>query len=635
MSDEDLDKNILSVFSNKNASKKPRKRTMKDDDDDDEDSYDTSEDIDIEDGAMDDDTDDTDDDRSSAPKKRGPAKKKGRARDFSDDDDDDDDEDSEDDDEDLDIMEDRASERRGQKTKGAKGTAGKKAPAKKGRQASAAAAPAKGRGKKAPVPFQNLSLAKDLALITAEGLKYGIEFESLPYGPDNFVDYNERERLTREMQQIELETMLYERSEEQNQIRVRNDIKFQQLKDLKAKELSEDKKTASSEKPRRSTRQTASQKKPRRSLASRKAALSGDESESDSYDESDGSLSDSASDRDDDSDDYHDRTLDSIDSDLSFGATPAKSSRKAYDPRSATSSSAAQAEKEPVVEEDPTKVTVKDVRKAQILRSDLEYFFDKPNMKEYLQNTYVRLMIGTKKDNEKVYRMCEITGISERKEKKYKFFNTETNIHLTLRHGQDKKEFSMDVVSNQPITEEEFTRWWSNLSDPDLVTKQTIHQKVEELERFKTEIKEDLNSFQRMTELRCQIKIALDAENEPEVARLRDVIEALNQKIKQRKIKTRRELKTSLNSDNSTGVSSLDLSQVHPSRNTPDFVIPRSSGPPAHKLFNSNFDFELRINTDLDHSLLSETEAQKLDRLAKSIKFFDAKRPYNVISSNE
>lgn len=89
---------------------------------------------------------------------------------------------------------------------------------------------------------------------------------------------------------------------------------------------------------------------------------------------------------------------------------------------------------------------------------------------------FVRLYIGP--DPQKkvpVYRLCQIIDVVPW-HKTYKVTeNTYTNKAFKVKHGKAEKDFSMDIVSNQPVTQQEFSRFLTTL-ESDRVRVPTIDQ---------------------------------------------------------------------------------------------------------------------------------------------------------------
>jgi len=62
-----------------------------------------------------------------------------------------------------------------------------------------------------------------------------------------------------------------------------------------------------------------------------------------------------------------------------------------------------------------------------------------------------------------VYRVAQVVDVKENIAKKYNIGKKITNKFLLLRHGISQKQFSMEQISNQPIADNEFARWRSEL----------------------------------------------------------------------------------------------------------------------------------------------------------------------------
>eukprot|EP01114_Cavostelium_apophysatum_P017390 TRINITY_DN515_c0_g1_i1.p1 TRINITY_DN515_c0_g1~~TRINITY_DN515_c0_g1_i1.p1 ORF type:complete len:565 (-),score=218.65 TRINITY_DN515_c0_g1_i1:38-1732(-) len=112
----------------------------------------------------------------------------------------------------------------------------------------------------------------------------------------------------------------------------------------------------------------------------------------------------------------------------------------------------------PPSREDSQPLTKEDMNKVTLSRTFMEKYFEEPFFDELVLGFFVRVGIGVSHEKP-VYRAAQIQEVKEGP-KKYKFAVTkQSNKLLVLRHGTSAKSFSMDVISNQIITESEYQKW--------------------------------------------------------------------------------------------------------------------------------------------------------------------------------
>ncbi|KIM22495.1 hypothetical protein M408DRAFT_332883, partial [Serendipita vermifera MAFF 305830] len=114
--------------------------------------------------------------------------------------------------------------------------------------------------------------------------------------------------------------------------------------------------------------------------------------------------------------------------------------------------------RKPNVEE--KKLTVQDLNRIQLTRTQLAKECMKPWFGDYVRGTWVRYLIGSK-DNQPVYRVCEVKALSPPSTSSsaiYEIEGEKCNQQLQLAFGHSVRFFNMDKVSNGPFTDREFNR---------------------------------------------------------------------------------------------------------------------------------------------------------------------------------
>lgn len=92
---------------------------------------------------------------------------------------------------------------------------------------------------------------------------------------------------------------------------------------------------------------------------------------------------------------------------------------------------------------------------AQIVlkRGHLAKLWPAPIFEDMVAGAYVRMGVGQER-GQPVYRLAQITGVAERKASKfYKLEQDMTDVKLVLAIGKDKRDFTMEMVSNSDVTD--------------------------------------------------------------------------------------------------------------------------------------------------------------------------------------
>ncbi|KAK4518143.1 uncharacterized protein ATC70_001494 [Mucor velutinosus] len=119
---------------------------------------------------------------------------------------------------------------------------------------------------------------------------------------------------------------------------------------------------------------------------------------------------------------------------------------------------------------------LEEIQSVSVSRNMIEKWIFAPFFENTVIGCFVRLYIGP--DPQKkvpVYRLCQIIDVVPW-HKTYKIGeSTHSNKALKVKHGKAEKDFPMDIVSNQPVTQQEFTRFLTTL-ESDRVRVPTIDQ---------------------------------------------------------------------------------------------------------------------------------------------------------------
>lgn len=129
----------------------------------------------------------------------------------------------------------------------------------------------------------------------------------------------------------------------------------------------------------------------------------------------------------------------------------------------------------------------------QLKRDLIESSLYRPSFNDVAQGCFARVNVGRGRNDEPVYRMCQISKILSGS-KTYLIGKTSTNIKGLLSIGDSNRECTLDIVSNGPITQEEFDFWLANCekSKSKPLSDRFISRKEQELKKFSsTPVDED------------------------------------------------------------------------------------------------------------------------------------------------
>ncbi|KAL4216008.1 plus-3-domain-containing protein [Rhizopus microsporus] len=178
-------------------------------------------------------------------------------------------------------------------------------------------------------------------------------------------------------------------------------------------------------------------------------------------------------------------------------STPDRKRRKRYEDQSDYEYSA---DESPASEEDAEEKAKKRVpqleefQSACISRNMIEKWLFAPFFENLILDGFVRIYIG--QDPQKkvpVYRLCQVMEIVPW----HKIYtigeNTSCNQALKLKHGKAEKIFTMDIISNQPITQHEYSRFIATLEHDKvrIPSMDHIKQKVEDIKNAREYVLND------------------------------------------------------------------------------------------------------------------------------------------------
>ncbi|KAI8613889.1 hypothetical protein BC830DRAFT_1129995 [Chytriomyces sp. MP71] len=132
----------------------------------------------------------------------------------------------------------------------------------------------------------------------------------------------------------------------------------------------------------------------------------------------------------------------------------------------------------------PQKLTFPMIQRITITRNDLERWMYMREFNDLVIGCFARIVFGMDPETkQQKYRLCLIKDVSER-EKTYNIGSTVSKKQIHLAYGSFKeKAFLMDIVSNQPPTEEEYSRYLAALGTERNISATSAVSKADQVEK--------------------------------------------------------------------------------------------------------------------------------------------------------
>ncbi|XP_076825986.1 RNA polymerase-associated protein RTF1 homolog [Clavelina lepadiformis] len=172
----------------------------------------------------------------------------------------------------------------------------------------------------------------------------------------------------------------------------------------------------------------------------------------------------------------------------------------------------------------------------RLSRFKLENWIHFPIFKETVLGCYVRVWVG-EDESRPPYVMAEIVDVVQTV-KSYQFGKVRTNVGLMLKHGQHKRIFTLQCMSNSDFTDSEFLKWKQAMEEAgerlpsfdDITKKQAAVNKVQSCISKLMFEKIQINFALRKTDLLKQRRLAQWRRDAAEVDRLTKLLDDLKER---------------------------------------------------------------------------------------------------------
>ncbi|KAG2219313.1 hypothetical protein INT45_003135, partial [Circinella minor] len=102
--------------------------------------------------------------------------------------------------------------------------------------------------------------------------------------------------------------------------------------------------------------------------------------------------------------------------------------------------------------------TLDEIQPIVLTRHRIEKWLYAPYFEDVAAGSYVRLFIGQDEQKKSVYRLCQVLEVIPHHKKYSISSEIWSNQALLVKHGKAEKAFTMDIISNQPVTQQEYSR---------------------------------------------------------------------------------------------------------------------------------------------------------------------------------
>ncbi|KAH7106803.1 plus-3-domain-containing protein [Auriculariales sp. MPI-PUGE-AT-0066] len=158
------------------------------------------------------------------------------------------------------------------------------------------------------------------------------------------------------------------------------------------------------------------------------------------------------------------------------------------------------------------KLTIDDLTKIHLTRKKVVECYGKPWFKDYVVGAWVRYAINNSDGGQNVYRVCRINAVVETSHS-YTFEGKRVNEMLELQHGNAKRPFPMDKISDSGFTDREFDRLVATHSQErvELPTLRDVEQKEEHLRTLANKLWTEADIQEHLAQKRAKLGAQLSS----------------------------------------------------------------------------------------------------------------------------
>ncbi|KAI5805888.1 hypothetical protein EDC01DRAFT_640696 [Geopyxis carbonaria] len=219
-------------------------------------------------------------------------------------------------------------------------------------------------------------------------------------------------------------------------------------------------------------------------------------------------------------------------------------------------------------------ITLQDINRARIGRTGLAKLADYPGFGDVIPDVFVRVRLAQQQNSKEpdVYRLCVVKGVTTGKVYEMMGGTRKTNEYLNCFHGKADRQWPMDLLSDKPIQESEFTRWKAQLNSDrlPLPSLSLVMRKAKELRELDNKVltpaeleamltkrtkgnEKSVTLFMERSNLKTKLEHALEINDEEEAERCKLKLQEIEDRVKPRTVargETQMERMARINAEN-------------------------------------------------------------------------------------
>lgn len=110
-----------------------------------------------------------------------------------------------------------------------------------------------------------------------------------------------------------------------------------------------------------------------------------------------------------------------------------------------------------------SQISMNDIQKILIRRTFIEKNYDLPMFDSTIKDAFVKINMSAGRSSANGYLLGQIKAVIDMPDKPYKFMGKQITKYLSVSHATSNKNFTYFVISNSPLTDQEFQTWYSRM----------------------------------------------------------------------------------------------------------------------------------------------------------------------------
>lgn len=110
-----------------------------------------------------------------------------------------------------------------------------------------------------------------------------------------------------------------------------------------------------------------------------------------------------------------------------------------------------------------SQISMNDIQKILIKRTFIEKNYDLPMFDSTVVDAFVKINMSANRSSTNGYLLGQIKSVVDLPDKPYKFMGKQITKYLSVNHATSNKNFTYFVISNSPLSDQEFQTWYSRM----------------------------------------------------------------------------------------------------------------------------------------------------------------------------